>query len=217
VKTLLLAATTAALMAVPAGAVTIINGSFEQSTAATAPGAGGFRTLKNGNTGITGWKVRGTNIDYVGSYWQAQDGSRSIDLNGTGQGAIEQTLTGLSVGQTYEVSFWLAGNPDGGNATKVAVVSDGGAFSDVYDFNTTGHSRQNMGWERQTFRFVADATTARLTFSSAQKGAYGAALDNVGIAAVPEPATWALMILGFGAVGGAMRRRRASAATVRFA
>jgi hypothetical protein len=30
-------------------------------------------------------------------------------------------------------------------------------------------------------------------------------------AAVPEPATWALMILGFGAVGHAMRRRKAVA------
>lgn len=29
--------------------------------------------------------------------------------------------------------------------------------------------------------------------------------------AVPEPATWALMILGFGAAGGALRRRRAVA------
>lgn len=28
-------------------------------------------------------------------------------------------------------------------------------------------------------------------------------------AAVPEPQTWAMMILGFGAIGGAMRRRRA--------
>ena len=37
-------------------------------------------------------------------------------------------------------------------------------------------------------------------------------LDNVamaGQAAVPEPAAWALMILGFGAVGSTLRRRRA--------
>jgi hypothetical protein len=33
-----------------------------------------------------------------------------------------------------------------------------------------------------------------------------AASENVG--AVPEPATWAMMIIGFGAVGAAMRRRR---------
>jgi PEP-CTERM motif len=33
-------------------------------------------------------------------------------------------------------------------------------------------------------------------------------LDNVSIAAVPEPASWALMIMGFGLVGSAMRRRQ---------
>ena len=205
-KALLLAATAAALAAVPAGAVTIVNGSFED--ASVNPGS--FVTLNNGNTSITGWKVRGASIDYIGSYWQAQDGVRSIDLNGNGQGAITQALTGLTIGQAYQVVFWLAGNPDGGPATKIAVASDGGAFTGVYSFDTTGNTRQNMGWERQTFRFVADSTTADLSFSSAQPGFYGAALDNVSISAVPEPATWALMILGFGAVGGAMRRRRAA-------
>ncbi len=42
---------------------------------------------------------------------------------------------------------------------------------------------------------------------------------NYTTAAVPEPATWALMILGMGAVGFAMRRSRKSkvATTVRFA
>jgi hypothetical protein len=34
--------------------------------------------------------------------------------------------------------------------------------------------------------------------------------------AVPEPATWGMMMLGFGALGGAMRRQRATA-RVRFA
>ena len=36
---------------------------------------------------------------------------------------------------------------------------------------------------------------------------------NEGTAAVPEPASWALMIAGFGLVGGAMRRRVAADAT----
>lgn len=35
--------------------------------------------------------------------------------------------------------------------------------------------------------------------------------------AVPEPSTWALLILGFGAVGGAMRGRRRRRAALRFA
>lgn len=43
----------------------------------------------------------------------------------------------------------------------------------------------------------------------------GAIVDNVaftpGIAPVPEPATWAMMIVGFGLVGSAVRTRRQSA------
>jgi hypothetical protein len=34
---------------------------------------------------------------------------------------------------------------------------------------------------------------------------------NVIGAAVPEPATWAMMIVGFGGVGALMRRRRVTA------
>lgn len=33
-------------------------------------------------------------------------------------------------------------------------------------------------------------------------------IDNVAVTAVPEPAAWAFMILGFGAVGATMRRRQ---------
>ncbi|MGL6042555.1 MAG: PEPxxWA-CTERM sorting domain-containing protein, partial [Sandaracinobacteroides sp.] len=41
-------------------------------------------------------------------------------------------------------------------------------------------------------------------------GPSGIALDNVTVTSnVPEPATWGMMILGFGLVGATMRRRRA--------
>jgi hypothetical protein len=33
-------------------------------------------------------------------------------------------------------------------------------------------------------------------------------IDNIAINAVPEPATWAMMLLGFGAIGIGMRRQR---------
>jgi len=41
------------------------------------------------------------------------------------------------------------------------------------------------------------------------------ALDTA--SAVPEPGTWAMMLLGFGAMGAAMRSRRRQKASVRFA
>ncbi|MCG2841912.1 PEPxxWA-CTERM sorting domain-containing protein [Sandaracinobacter sp. RS1-74] len=38
--------------------------------------------------------------------------------------------------------------------------------------------------------------------------------DNIAAGAVPEPATWAMLILGFGMVGAAMRRRASTLASV---
>lgn len=45
----------------------------------------------------------------------------------------------------------------------------------------------------------------------------GFKLSQITAAAVPEPTTWALMILGFGAVGFAMRSRRATVSKVSYA
>jgi choice-of-anchor C domain-containing protein len=200
-KTVLAAgfAVAALLAAAPAGAVTIVNGSFESAT------------LGNGDTSITGWTVDGLGIDYIGGYWQAADGVRSIDLSGNNKGAISQALNGLVVGGLYHVNFALAGNPDGGASTKVAVASDGGSQSSVFFFPQAGNTKTNMGWTNQTFDFVATAANANLTFSATQFDAFGPALDNVSISGpVPEPASWAMMIVGLGGIGAMVRRRRAT-------
>lgn len=200
-------AATATVLAAPASAVTIANGSFED--ASFNPGV--FTTLGAGSTAITGWTVGGNSIDYIGSYWQAAAGDRSIDLSGNSKGSISQLLTGLNIGGRYQVRFFLAGNPDGGAATKVAVASDGGAQSDTFFFPQAGNTKSDMGWTEQVFNFTAAASSANLTFSATLEDPYGPALDNVSISggAVPEPASWALMIAGFGFAGAALRRRHA--------
>jgi len=55
----------------------------------------------------------------------------------------------------------------------------------------------------------------RMTFVSTLGGQLNTGIDNVTVdflrTGVPEPATWALLIAGFGVVGGAMRTRRRAA------
>lgn len=55
------------------------------------------------------------------------------------------------------------------------------------------------------------------TYALAARGNGGVGIRLVSLAAVPEPATWAMMIVGFGAVGASLRRRRAMDARVRYA
>ncbi len=56
------------------------------------------------------------------------------------------------------------------------------------------------------------------TFGTAViSGGAGILRGDLNVAAVPEPAGWALMLLGFGAVGVAMRRRSGIATHVRYA
>jgi len=63
-----------------------------------------------------------------------------------------------------------------------------------------------------TISFIAaDSGSVKAHFRSFSSDGIGPLLDNVGLSVtggVPEPASWALMILGFGATGAALRRRR---------
>jgi choice-of-anchor C domain-containing protein len=212
VRSVVLSAAMAAGLAVAgaAGAATFTNGSFENSDPAANPG-GGFVTLGAGSTAIDGWTVGPNTIDYIGGYWQPEDGNRSIDLSGNQAGGISQTFDTI-FGQSYLVSFFLAGNPDGGTGAKLAVTSaTGGPLQTDTFIVGAGNTRANMGWQAYSYRFKATGTSTTLSFSSATQTPYGPALDNVSVSAAPEPAQWALMLMGFGGLGAVMRAKRRTA------
>lgn len=195
-----------------ASAATISNGSFE-----TGPNPGSFSTLGTGSTAITDWTVTAGTIDYIGSYWMAQDGSRSLDLAGNSPGAISQTFATTN-GQAYRISYWIGRNPDGGLNPRTGFIDVGGG-QQQFLYSGSGN-RANMQWQLETFDFIATGASTTLTFAAdpASAGQYfGPALDNVSIGGVPEPIAWALMILGFGMVGGALRRARPSRSGLRIA
>lgn len=63
---------------------------------------------------------------------------------------------------------------------------------------------------------IFSAGNFTLTDFSDRTISYNLTIDGAAASAVPEPTSWALMILGFGVVGGGMRYRRPTKATVQF-
>jgi choice-of-anchor C domain-containing protein len=113
---------------------TIINGSFESGS---NPGV--FTFLPTGSTAITGWTVSAGTVDYIGTYWQASNGSRSVDLNGGSTGAISQTFPTVP-GLTYNVTFDMSGNPFSGPTVKTMSVSAGGATA-AYSYDIVANGK----------------------------------------------------------------------------
>lgn len=128
-------------------------------------------------------------------------------------GAVSQTIGGLTVGNAYTLNFNWAG------ATWATTPGDTTHMFDV----TFGNQIQSTaklslgqkgftGWQNASMTFIANSTSQTLSFL-AQGTPNGLPptllLDNVSMtAAVPEPATWALMLVGFGMVGASARYRR---------
>jgi choice-of-anchor C domain-containing protein len=157
----------------------VTNGSFEDGTFDAQP----FDTLIAGSTAITGWTVDSGSIDWIGTYWPASNGVRSIDLNGTDSGAISQTLT-TTIGNTYFVTFDLSGNPEGPPDAKTLTVGATGATPASYTYDTAlaGNTVADMKWAPQTYSFLATSSSTMLSFTSTTiGGAYGPALDNVNV------------------------------------
>jgi hypothetical protein len=198
----MMAATMLGALAAPAHANLLTNGSFEAFQITGAP------WFARSFSSTPGWTQYGDGVDLIhNNYTQgpavlvdASDGVQFLDMNQAGAiGGLFQVV-GATAGTTYNLSLdataW-ATNARGGtigyqlyDPTSNAVLA-GGSFTDP-----TGGT-----WVRRTLSAAA---------TSNQMG-----LDNVVLnAAVPEPASWALMISGFGLTGAAARRRQTASSGV---
>jgi choice-of-anchor C domain-containing protein len=156
----------------------LINGSFEEG-----PEPGMFKPLDVGSTAIKGWTVTRGQIDYIGAFWQAADGKRSIDLHGSpGYGGIAQTFA-TDKGQKYRVTFALSCTPGTGEK-KIAVRAAGKKSEFRCDGSKT--TKQDMRWVTHSWEFtaVSDRTTLEIHTLETTDPEQGPALDNVSVVAV---------------------------------
>lgn len=201
-------ALTLAGLATSAGAVTnlLTNGSFE---AGVAPDA----NKPAGSTDITGWTVlRIGGVFYADASWDASDGNRSVELNGIGRGTIYQDVATV-IGKRYRLTFDYSVDPNGTRLATPFTVGGGGPVGFNY-VRPAGHSATNMQYLQGVKFFTAADSLSRVAFVSGTVTNRGAVIDNAFLTVVPEPATWALLIAGFGMVGFSMRRRRSAIGSV---
>ena len=160
---------------------------------------GGFETgdfsgfTQTGNTGFTGVS---NHPSYVAS------GAYGAFFGPVGStGGITQTLS-TNAGQSYLISFDLR-NYGGGTPNFYNVL-----FGGVSLFSATNSAAFNYTNFSTTATAVGASTGLAFNF---QHNPSLFLLDNVSVTAVngavPEPATWAMMLVGFGAMGVSLRRR----------
>ena len=166
---------------------------------------------------------------YGGTYvWGPNDGSPNgftgtaplggnfLGLDGAFEvGAVSTTITGMSVGHTYTLSFDYAGIQqygfDGATTETVQVSVGGVTYAPEPVLNDATHGF--TGWNHVKLSFAATSASEVLSFLAigTPSGVPPFTLVSDISVPVPEPATWTIMLLGIGAVGGLARRRRATA------
>ncbi|MBX2823552.1 MAG: choice-of-anchor C family protein, partial [Gammaproteobacteria bacterium] len=140
---------------------------------------------------LPGWTVdspfgaSGGSIDHINgtfptAYWNSAGGDNSIDLHGNQKGAI-QTSVATDIGDFYQISFDLAGDPFNGETIKDVRVAFGGTTQD-FSFDSTGFTRADMGWTTQSFVVQATAVSTILRFDSLDANSNsGPGLDNISV------------------------------------
>jgi len=144
----------------------------------------------------------------------AMSGNQRLDDDETGDGFFAGFRWGPAVvdlDALYLSPSWMLGASLDPPPTTAAVINGG---------------ISNRGWANHSMSFVApeDMLVSFRIGGGRASGTGGPVADDMGVlighielditrgaAAVPEPATWAMMLMGFGGLGAALRRRAALA------
>jgi hypothetical protein len=225
----------AAFAAVPASANILINGDFETGdytgwSVTTQGGSNGAIAIAPNNGGPAPISGQGTALNANGGRWYSL-----TDQGGPGSYSLTQGFT-LATASRVTISFDMFANNYAGvvfpgrdytvvpaqNAVVDILTGAASPFTDaagdivsvLYGPGSDAFNVVNP-WTSYSYTLNLAAGSYQIRFAETDNQLFfNQGVDNVSIISgvVPEPATWAMLIIGFGAVGFAARRRTAVAA-----
>jgi hypothetical protein len=202
----------AACIAVPAGATTLVDGGFEAKGAALPVNSYCYDTIAAGDgvcaagawtgdagvirSGSVAWgSVAAASGNYYGFVQTTHTVQQDFAATETGTGTVNWVDTNrASYGGLQSYDVWI----DHGMASQQI-----GSFSTAVGgwVSRTSSSFALVNGQSYTLRFTGLANVDSTAF-----------IDDVSLSVtpstVPEPASWAMLLTGFGLVGTAIRRRR---------
>ena len=206
----------------------VVNGSMDFVDASGNPSAqGGDHSAGDASAQLTGWAF--LNTAPTAEYWVSFQGQASADggsylgvqdldafLPRINVQGVTQTIAGLTVGDTYSLTFWSMSNHDGNGFMQDWQVSFGGQTHT--GAQTTPNADNFSGtWVQSSMNFTASSTSQALTFVAQylpgsvpeMLNLDGVVLKDVTVtSSVPEPASWAMLLAALvGALGFAGLRR----------
>lgn len=193
----------------------VTNGSFEQVQIPSP-----FNSANPAD--IPGWTHTGVVGDALLWAIGYVDGSGSVTVAGEGRqfvtagagfnqnpniGTWTQTVSGLTPGNIYSLSFMLTAEANFSGVQFVDVAASNTSFVAQQFVAPLGATNYWSGWKPYTVNFTANAASTTLSFGS--NTSFDVGIDNISLApAVPEPETYALMLVGLGMVGFIARRKK---------
>jgi hypothetical protein len=171
-----------------------------------APTAGGAANLLvNGSfetADFTGWSVSdpsNSTLVYVGPFGTISGAAEGNHYVATGSVGLDATLSQTfsdTAGRKYEITGWVAS--DGGSPSNYSVRIDGMTFA-------SANPAAEIGWTEVSTTFIGTGSDS-LNIASRNDGNFNY-FDSFSVNAIPEPSTWAMLLLGFAGLGFAGYRR----------
>ena len=191
----------------------VVNGSFENnvisSSWATLSSVTGWTSSASGNSAFEIQKGA-TQGGQGGFNPVAASGTQYLELNTDRLTSVSQAIA-TTAGGTYALSFAYSGRPDtpGGASSLMNVYWGSTLLTPTALVGNTGGT-----WQTYSQNLTALGASTVLRFESigpVSAPTNGSNLDNVSVmAAVPEPETYAMMLLGLGLLGFMARRKPAA-------